>query len=365
MRFSDYLIETGVNPTLPINESYVKQVAYEINFAELAKAFAGFEKLTGNLQEDVEYLTKFATLLEEDDFDPFGYLQATDKIDTDKDCVLSFTTGNTKLQKMGTVGFSLPAGYTCPFAKVCKSIAHKKGGKFKSGKSIKDYGDIRCYAASREVMYPNLRKKRWRNFDLLKQAGSAEGMAELIIKSIKFHEQNNPPIRTLRIHDSGDFYDQNYFDAWIHTVEKFPRILFYAYTKALPLWQKRKGEIPKNLRLIASEGGTHDHLIGKEGFRKAVIVKDQGEAIEKRLNIDIDDFLAAFGDRDFALLLHGTQSKESGMGSQSRENSRILKDAAKKFKKTPQEIEDALAQYTGAVAQQKPAPMTFRKFANA
>lgn len=364
MRFSDYLIETGINPTLPINESYVKQVANKINFAELAKVFAGFEKLTGNLQEDVRYLTKFSELLEDDNFDPFGYLKATDKINVDKDCVLTFTTGNTKLQKMDTVGFSLPAGYTCPFAKVCKSIAHKKGGKFKSGKSIKDYGDIRCYAASNELIYPKVREKRWRNFDLLKKMGSAEKMAELIIKSIKFHEQNNPPIRILRIHDSGDFYSQDYFDAWIHTAYKFPRILFYAYTKALPLWQKRKGDIPKNLRLIASEGGTHDELINKEGFRKAVIVKDRGEAIQKRLNIDVNDFLAAFSDKDFALLLHGTQSKESGMGSQSKENSKILKDAAKKFNKRPEDIEAAIAQYTG-VTSQKTTPMTFRKFTNA
>ena len=77
--------------------------------------------------------------------------------------------------------------------------------------------------------------------------------------------------------------------------------------------------------MIASKGGTKDEIIDKEGFRKAVVVADQGEAIKQNLHIDVGDFLAAFGDKDFALLLHGVQSKASGQSAQSMANSALLK----------------------------------------
>ena len=105
--------------------------------------------------------------LEDDNFDPFSHLQLTDKIEEKEDCVLSISKGNAKLNHPI---FSLPAGYTCPFANICKSFASKDGTNFaSSGKKIKDSGDIRCYAASTEVAYPNVRSSRWKNFDLLQE----------------------------------------------------------------------------------------------------------------------------------------------------------------------------------------------------
>lgn len=316
---------------------------------DLYNVFNEYNKLSGDAQKDATYLNEFYRLLKEDDnFDPFSHLQGTNMIDEDNDCVLTFSNSNSKLKGLNITTFALPAGYSCPFAAVCKSFAHKEGGKFAStGKSIKDAGDIRCYAANAELAYPSVRKMRWRNFDLLNEfKGDSEAMASLILKSIRYHEQNNKPIQILRIHDSGDFYSQAYFDAWLKVAQSRTDLLFYAYTKALPFWQARKADVPKNLRLIASEGGKRDDLIDKEGFRKAVIVKDQGDAIKQRLNIDVNDFLAVFGDKDFALLLHGTQSAESGDTKKARENSQIIKDAAKKFNTSPNEIQKLLMYYT-------------------
>lgn len=328
-----------------INESYLRR----FNNPSLAEVFATYGKLSGNLLEDKQMVDEMNVLMEQDDdFDPFGHLVKKEKISPKDDCVLSFSRGNDKLQHLDVVYVSLPAGYSCPFAKACKSMAHKYGGKFKdTGKSIKDFGDIRCYAASTELYAPAARRLRWRNFHLLQEfKGDPEGMADLIKRSLDFYESENHPIRLFRIHESGDFFSMDYFDAWILAAKQRPEILFYAYTKSLPLWKERKDVIPKNLRLIASEGGTHDHLIDKEQFRKSIIVKDKGEAIEKRLNIDINDFLAAFGDEDFALLLHGVQNKEGGMTAQAQANSKILKSAAKKFHSSPVEVERLLRRYT-------------------
>lgn len=332
-----------------IDEMYSVEVSSASGYYDLVKAFSDHKKLTGNLTEDAKLITTIGRLMEEDEeFDPFGHLIAADKIDVKDDCVLTLSKGNDKMQHMSVVYLSLPAGYTCPFADVCKSTAHKHGGRFKDNNlAIKDFGDVRCYAASAEVAYPNVRKARWRNYDLLrKYKGDVNGMAKLIVNSLNFFEQKNPQIKLFRIHESGDFWSQEYFDAWLLAVQARPDILFYAYTKALPLWQARKDEIPSNLRLIASEGGTHDDLIDKEQFRKAIIVQDQGEAIEKRLHIDANDFLAAFGDQDFALLIHGVQSKGSGNTRQAKINSKILKDAAAQLKIPPGEIERLLLHYT-------------------
>lgn len=317
---------------------------------ELVSVFRKFKKLSGNLNEDAKYIGNFYKLLTEDEqFDPFSHLADTGKIDVEEDCVLTISEPNSKLGQINAPSLSLPAGYTCPFADICKSLAHRKGEKAFDGKAIKDYGSIRCYASSAEVAYPAVRKLRWRNFDLLrdtyKQSG-VQGMADLLVNSLSYYEQTHGGIKLFRIHDSGDFYSKEYFDAWIETAKSRPDILFYAYTKSLPFWKERKNEIPKNLRLIASEGGKADELINKEGFRKSVIVKDMGEAIEKKLQVDVNDFLAAFGDKDFALLLHGVQSAESKNTKQAMANSKIVKDAASKFNTSPREIEKLLSFYT-------------------
>jgi len=346
MRFVEFIEKTNKSR---IDESYIVEVATP-ETADLVEVFARFDKLTGNLHHDRDFITDFWTrLTEEEEFDPFSHLQDNDMIDIDKDCVLTLNRGNDKLQKMDIVYISLPAGYSCPFAQICKSMAHKKGGRFSdTGKAIKDFGDVRCFAATAEVAYPSVRNMRWRNFDLLRSfKGDVEGMKDLILKSIQYYEQNKPKIKIFRIHDSGDFFSQEYFDAWLKVAEVRNDILFYAYTKALPLWKERKDQIPKNLRLIASEGGTHDDLIDKEQFRKAVIVKDKGEAIARKLHIDVNEFLAAFGDQDFAMLLHGVQSAEGGQSRQARANSKIIKDAAKRLKLDPREIDRLFRYYTG------------------
>ena len=78
-------------------------------------------------------------------------------------------------------------------------------------------------------------------------------------------------------------------------------------------------------------------------------MKDMGEAIEKKLNIDTNDFLAALGDegRDFALLLHGTQPKETGNTKQAMLNSAAIK-GAKNLRVPPETIYKLLSYYTSA-----------------
>jgi len=343
---------------LPINESYVRRLKEKLGGdAGLVNVYREFNKLTGIPQSDFERIHDMRVMLENDDFDPFSHIVGgnDDEINPKEDCVLTLQDGADKLQHLKVVYIGLPAGYTCPFADKCKTFAHRKGKEFpiqvgqEKPLKIKQTGDIRCFAASREAQYKNLRDLRWRNRDLLNQfKGDLAGMTDLLLRSLEYYENTKKKIRIFRIHDSGDFYSQEYFDAWVETAKQRSDILFYAYTTSIPFWVQRKDELPKNLRLIASKGGKADDLIDKHDLRQAIIVTDAGEAIRQRLNIDVNEFLAIFSDQDFALLVHNTQAAGSDAAKAKAGNEKLIKQKAAEFHLPEPELDRLVRQYTTA-----------------
>jgi len=199
--------------------------------------------------------------------------------------------------------FSLPAGYSCPQALICKSYANRETGKITDGKQT----TIRCYAASDEAKSPNARRARWHNFDILKHLDFEDIYSELF-----YSFPSDADI--CRIHVGGDFYNQKYFDAWVYLATNKPDVTFYAYTKSLPYWVDTTFSIPANFKLIASRGGRADSLINQYNLREAVIVLSLEEADMEGLDIDHTEQIAIEGDDNFALLIHGTQPKGSEAG---------------------------------------------------
>lgn len=213
--------------------------------------------------------------------------------------VLKFGKGNAKLDKK-IATFSLPAGWTCPGAKECKSKTHNVNGslKIRDGKDTK----FRCFSASTEVLYRNTWVSRQHNLKLLKRhSRSPNRMAALIHNSIPKNTTH------IRLHVSGDFFSQTYFDAWIKVAERNPHIVMYAYTKSIPFWLNRHARIPQNLILTASFGSKYDELIEKHGLKCARVVFSEAEAAALGLPIDHDDSHAMAPTGNFALLLHGVQ----------------------------------------------------------
>ena len=208
---------------------------------------------------------------------------------------LSFIFGNAKLSN-SIATFSLPAGWTCPFARECLAKADRITGCVTDG----PYCRYRCFAATQE-WYPTVKKTRWGNFELLQETGSLEEMANLIQRSLPFG------VNLVRMHVSGDFFSERYFLAWLNVALNNPLTIFYGYTKALLFWIKYKKEMPSNFRLTASYGGTHDSLISKHRLKYSVVVFSIEEAQRKRLELDHDDSHAIRYEKPFALLLHGTQ----------------------------------------------------------
>lgn len=145
---------------------------------------------------------------------------------TDK---LTFGIGNAKL-KADTAVMSLPAGHSCPFAKECRSMADRLTGKITDGQHCR----FRCYASTSEALFKNVRKSRWANFDAIKEAGTTLQMAALIDRSIP---KQNGKTKLVRFHQSGDFFNQAYFDSWLLVARYNPDLIFYGYTKALPFWR--------------------------------------------------------------------------------------------------------------------------------
>lgn len=214
---------------------------------------------------------------------------------------LKFGKGNAKLSK-DIYTFSLPAGHSCPFAFECKASADRSTGKIKDGKDQV----FRCFAASQEALYTNTRNARWHNYDLLRNLKTVDKMSTLIVDSLP------AKANTIRVHVSGDFFSQIYFDAWMAVARIFPKKKFYAYTKSIPYWLERRDTIPKNFNLTSSKGGRTDALIDLNKLKYAEVLFTEERAKELKLEIDHDDSHAYDGKKSFGLLIHGTQKKGSG-----------------------------------------------------
>jgi hypothetical protein len=200
----------------------------------------------------------------------------------------------------------LLSGWSCPFAKDCLSKAVLKDGK----RSIKDGSQtqFRCFSASQEVVYTNVYNLRENNYSRLKSFDSTVSMQQEI--------QDNMPedLGICRIHVGGDFFNQNYFNAWVNIALDNPDKLFYAYTKSVRYWVNRLYDIPDNFILTASTGGREDYLIDLYKLRKEIVVFSEEEAERLGLEIDHTDEHAANPNtkhKDFALLIHGQQPKGS------------------------------------------------------
>jgi hypothetical protein len=187
--------------------------------------------------------------------------------------------------------FNLPAGYTCPAAKDCKSRADQHTGKITDNKGIK----YRCYAASMESIYPNIRKMVWNNFHILQSTKN-------IYSAIK--ESLPKQAKIIRLHVSGDFYSQDYFLAWVNIAKDNPNIIFYGYSKRVDLFLRYRLDIPNNFHFTMSLGGLHDNLALAFNLPVCKVIYSPNDTM---LPIVKDENLAILGGQSFALMIHGTQ----------------------------------------------------------
>ena len=177
--------------------------------------------------------------------------------------------------------FNLPSGYSCPFAEQCLVKVDKVTGKF-----INKSKQYKCYSASSE-RFPAVRKSRWDNYEYVK------------MKNIPIIPDD---CKAIRIHASGDFFSQEYFNMWINICNKNPNIEFWAYTKSINYWINQINNIPDNLVLTASYGGKYDNLISEYNLKNVKVYKNINN-VPLGIPIDYNDNLARNKNiKEFALL---------------------------------------------------------------
>ena len=217
--------------------------------------------------------------------------------------LLRFSFGNAKLPETTAI-FDLPAGYSCPGARKCRSRFDRKKGKIVDGR----HTEFRCYAATQETR-PNVRQRRDYNYNLIKASNNIPG---LLIDSLNYRLERKTT--HVRWHSSGDFFSYDYAKAILIAAEETPDLTHYFYTKSLLLFLEVP--LPSNVFLTASWGGKHDKLIEDGHFpRNSRVVYTEGQAAELGLAVDHDDSHAYTGKpHAFCHLVHGTQPKGSVAG---------------------------------------------------
>ena len=128
--------------------------------------------------------------------------------------VANVVTPNGKQASMANT-FGLPAGkaYSCPGAtSVCESV---------------------CYAGKLEKVFPSVKKNLLHNWALLKDE-DLQGMYTLLSEMIAEFKaecvKKNAPM-LFRIHWDGDFFNDDYTNAWRMVIEEQPDIQFWVYTR--------------------------------------------------------------------------------------------------------------------------------------
>ena len=223
------------------------------------------------------------------------YIKLVDE-DSENREYLKFSNSNKKLDKItewfnvrksDIKIFNLPPVTTCPYAYDCQKI-------------------YKCYAISLEEYRPDFKAQNKYNFELLKKHHkSIDKMADLIDSSL-------PKAKIIRIHSSGDFFNERYLKAWLKVARNNKNIIFYAYTTSIPFWINNLDEINslKNFKLIASLGtNNQDKLTKKYNLQFSKVVYSENEAKKLNLPVDYNEKLAISQNNNFALVIHGTQSK--------------------------------------------------------
>ena len=222
---------------------------------------------------------------------------------------LKFGKGNKKLGK-DTLVYSHPAGITCPGANSCKAWITLKDDKKVLNRASESL--FTCFAASEELRYPNVYNSRRYNYQVIKSYvlnSDLIGLTELINWNIQINKKN---ITKVRIHESGDFDNLLYLQAWLNVAKLNKDLKFYCYSKSLNFFLEVL--LPNNFYMVASYGGRYDHLIDLGYFPKySKVVFSENEAKKLNLKIDKDDSLC-FENKPFCHLLHGMQEKGSKAG---------------------------------------------------
>lgn len=190
-------------------------------------------------------------------------------------------TSNSELREDGIVNWTLPAFVVqledgrninvCPQAGACASICYARNGTYMFKNVLAKHKQNLAFVLDdlegwKKAMLLELTHKRMR------PTGEVKYVPNVDPDSLDPYIQNwiLSGGKAVRIHDSGDFFSDEYTLAWLEIAALVPDVLFYAYTKEVTRFRKLvEGKAPENFRWLYSMGGKEDRLIRIEEERHA------------------------------------------------------------------------------------------------
>jgi len=187
-------------------------------------------------------------------------------------------TQNSELRPDGIYNWSIPALAaklsngknikTCPNAGACANV---------------------CYARNGTYNFSNVKARHTANLEYV--IDDPQGWFAQMLEEV-----NHPRMRGkyVRIHDSGDFFSEDYLRLWLKIALLTPDVTFYCYTKEVSMFKRIvEYDCPKNFRYLYSLGGREDYLIDLELDRHADVFPDDAAILEAGYsNQDASDLLA-------------------------------------------------------------------------
>lgn len=199
---------------------------------------------------------------------------------------MGLLTQNSELRDIGVYNWSIPAYVVelsdgtkfnaCPSAGACASL---------------------CYARNGTYLFPTVRAAHLRNLEMV--LNNLPGWREQMVLELgrrRYRPSGVPRTavvpdadydewtarwigsggQAVRIHDAGDFFSDDYTEAWLSIARATPDVLFYAYTKEVSRFRRLvEPRAPINFRWIYSLGGREDHLLDLDRDRHAEVFPDE------------------------------------------------------------------------------------------
>jgi len=174
-------------------------------------------------------------------------------------------TQNSELRPLGVYNWTIPAlsavlpdgrrVKTCPAAGVCAAL---------------------CYARVNTYRFPAVRAAHTRN--LQRVVDDLSGWRDDMIAELGASRYRGG--KWVRIHDAGDFFSDEYLEAWLEIARAVPDVTFYCYTREVERFRRLvEPDPPENFLWVYSLGGREDHLIDRETDRHCDVFPSEEAAV--------------------------------------------------------------------------------------
>ena len=114
-----------------------------------------------------------------------------------------------------------------------------------------------CYARKGTFRFSNVLAAHTRNLMMI--LDDIDGWQQQMLTELDHPRMRNAWVR---IHDGGDFFSEEYLQAWLHIMWETLDVNFYCYTKEVEMFKRVvESNCPPNFKFVYSYGGKHDNLI--------------------------------------------------------------------------------------------------------